>query len=195
MATLEENKDILKKLIKLIDELLNSDDWNKGIYLQTISGKIKELRQEANALVEEIAGSENVGAVGAASKSTGFINIFVSLYQADAKNLMMWARTLKRINEFSTSRPVYRNEDSIKQLIRARPDPTKEGYAIVHVKETDLIKPYSGKQLADRFGNELLTIREGAIKSENISKFVHGVNVYKYENGELTLESSTTHPI
>lgn len=194
MATLEENKEILQKLTKLLDELLDSDDWNKGIYLQTISGKIKELRKEVDNLIGEISSNQNVGAVGAVTKSQGYINVFVSLYLADAKNLMMWQRTIKRINEFSTSRPVYRNEESIKQLIRGRPDPTKEGYAIVHIKETDIMKPYSGKQLADRFGNELLTIREGVIKSDAVRKFVHGPNVYKYENEELVLETTNIHP-
>lgn len=195
MATLEENKDILKKLAKLIDELLESDAWTKGIYLQTISTKVAELRAEVNTLLEEISGSENVDVVGTASKSIGNVSVFVSLYQADAKNLSMWQKTLKRINEFSTSRPVYREEESVKQLIRGRPDPTKEGYAIVQIKEADLIKPYTGKQLADRFGNELLTVREGAIKSENVAKFVHGANTYKYENGELVLESTNIHPL
>lgn len=195
MATLEENKDILKKLVKLIDELLDSDAWTKGIYLQTISTKIAELRTEVNTLLEEIAGSENVGVVGAAPKTTGNINVFISLYQADAKNISMWQKTLKRINEFSTSRPVYRDEESVKQLIRGRPDPSKEGYAVIQVKEADLIKPYTGKQLADRFGNELLTVREGSIKPENVVKFVHGANIYKFENGELILESTTIHPI
>ena len=188
MATLEENKEVLRKLVKLMDELLDSDDWNKGIYLQTVSGKIKELRQEIQDLVNEISGKPAAGAIGAVQTVQNLISVYVSLYQSDANNVLMWQKTVRRIGEFSLTRPIYRTEEHIQQMIRSRPDPTKEGYAIVNISSNDIIKPYTGKQSADRFGVELLTIREGAIKPENVTKFVHGNKLYRYENGALSLE-------
>ena len=76
-------------------------------------------------------------------------------------------------------------------MIRSRPDPRKEAYAVVSVNDSDIISAYAGKQDVDSRGHALLTVKEGAVKPENITKFVHGNSVYLFKDDKLVPAQKT----
>ncbi|MCB1828138.1 MAG: type IVB secretion system protein IcmQ, partial [Coxiellaceae bacterium] len=105
------------------------------------------------------------------------------------ENVPQWQRTVRRVAEYSLTRPIYRNVDHVQEFIRSRPDPRKEAFAIVSVKESDIIKGYAGKKETDAFGHELVTLREGTLSSVNVQQFIHGDLVYDFIDNELVLVS------
>ena len=59
------------------------------------------------------------------------------------------------------------------------------GYVVVAVKENAIIK--STPQSVDRFGHELVMLKEHSIQAENILEFVHANKKhYSYQNHLLT---------
>jgi hypothetical protein len=85
------------------------------------------------------------------------------------------------------SRPTYREEGHVQELIRSKKDTERYGYAIIHIPEDGI---YNIKQASkDVFGHDMLMLKEGIIKLNNIEGFVHANKKrYKFFDGELIYE-------
>lgn len=183
------DREILVELINILKDLLSKGDWSASLFLKTAYKKIDNLCQRAEELLNLINHGPKKEEEHINKESEGYLKVFVSVYQSDYNNLTKWQNTLLGITEYSVSRPIYRNEEYIEEIIRARQS-FNEGYAIVFIRETDIIPPYAGKPLMDKFGHELLTVKQGAILPENIFEFVHLEKRYFFRNGRLLLKSS-----
>lgn len=185
MATQEENVEKLKKLIEILEELRGNVTPESGLFLNNVSKKFGVFQEEAQAILDEIQAGPVSGKSVDRTKAAGKTTVYVSLFQTDPENIKQWSRTVKRISEYSLARPIYRRADHVEEMIRSRPDPRKEAYAAVILEDTDIIKSYAGKQETDSRGRELLTVKEGSVKPENIVKFVHGNTDYAYHDEQL----------
>jgi Dot/Icm secretion system protein IcmQ len=191
----KNNKDKLPKtpeeltqaLVDTLDQLLSKGNWEATLFLKTNKKKLLSIRSQAEDLLTQ---TQPIPAQAPIIKEPqpGYTKIYISLYQVDANNLIKWQNTIKALEKHSMSRPAYQNESDVKTLIRHKLDPIKEAYVVVFVKETDIVKPYLGKDVYDRFGNKLLTLKERAVSLENIIEFVHNDNHYQFfDNRGLTL--------
>ncbi len=74
----------------------------------------------------------------------------------------------------------------MRALIRSKVHKINEAYIAVYVSKTDIIPPVEKDQIAhDRLGHELLKIKEGAIKPENITRFMHATGQYVFKDNQL----------
>jgi len=179
----------VKDLIRLLDETLASGGWQETFLLRSIEKKIKTLRDEAEQLQKqyhEETLAKSLGAAKGASMSS-YLTVYISVFQQEFADLRKWERTLKSITDYSITRPVYKDESHVKELIRGRPDPNKEGYVEVLVKTEDVIKGFAGKPTADKSGYELVNIKEGGVKPVGIKRFVLGSRAYEFVDGKLVL--------
>ncbi|MDQ2994953.1 MAG: type IVB secretion system protein IcmQ, partial [Pseudomonadota bacterium] len=159
--------------------------------------KIKDMREEAAELANKIAEEATIKIPGAVKTNTTQAlteTVFISIYQHDPNNLTKWEKTLKTITEYSVTRPIYREEDHVQEMIRSRPDPNKEAYVAIGVKTVDIIKGLAGKAQADKAGHELVAIRDGCVLARNIKKFVHAGKVFEFTDGALKLIQNKTSP-
>ncbi|GAG15177.1 unnamed protein product, partial [marine sediment metagenome] len=119
----------------------------------------------------------------------GYIKVYISLYQAQGSNLAIWQNMLKSLAQYSVTRPVYADEAHIRELVRSKPDPDKQAYAVVAIKEDDIM--HLTKPAVDQFGHELLTLKEGAVQLDNIIEFVHANQKhYLFRNNILILKDT-----
>lgn len=190
----ENNQDrqILKRFIEIVDETLGACDWQGTHLLRSMEKKIKGLREEAIQLDSQLKEEGMVQSMGFSNVSlSGFETVYISVFLQDFNDLRKWERTLKSITDYSVTRPVYKEEDQIKEMIRGRPDPNKEGYIAVMVKKEDIVKGVAGKAATDKLGFELLNIKEGGVKPAGIQRFVLGEKSYEFVDGSLKLLSSS----
>lgn len=193
MASKTEYKKINEKLINILNDLLSTGDWQASLFLRTAQKKIESIYQQAVALSEEFD-RENTRSASdehAVRTRQGYIKIYVSLYQSDPHNLVKWENTLRSIKEYSINRPIYRFEEHIQEMIRAKHGSSNEGYVVIYVEPTDIIPAYAGKIIQDRFGHELLTLRDNSLQPKNIIEFVHQGRRYFYKESKLLLKSET----
>lgn len=188
MATDKDQIERVNNLIAILKDLQGGVPEDSGLLLKNIGVRFAKLQSEAEALLAEMTGvdlkaqeSASTSPTGAAGQTT----VYISLFQADAENIIQWEKTLKRIGEYSLSRPIYRKVEHVAQMIRTRPDPRKEAYAAVSVADESIIRGYAGKKETDVNGNEILTLKEGAMKSSNIQQFVHGDEVFAFRDEKL----------
>lgn len=179
----------VKDLIRLLDETLASEGWQETFLLRSIEKKIKALRDEAEQLQTQYSEetlAKSLGASRGASMSS-YQTVYISVFQQEFTDLRKWERTLKSITDYSITRPVYKDEIHVQELIRGRPDPNKEGYVEVMVRNEDVVKGFAGKPTADKAGYELVNIKEGGVKPAGIKRFVLGSRRYEFVDGKLIL--------
>lgn len=186
MNIYEKSIEVNKKLITVLDELLANAKWDASLFLRATGKQVQELRDKAEQLLIEATGSAAHVKNAGANVKAGCCKVFISVYQADGNNLQQWHRTLKSINTYSIGRPVYSKEENVRAMIRSKIDKQREGYVTVLIKEQDITSV--GREITDRFGNELLTLKMGAVHPENILEFFHGDKIYNYSDEGLVLK-------
>ena len=190
MKAYPKNLELNRKLVKILDDLLGAGDWEGSLFLRATSKRLRELRTDAQQLYDKATGvALPATARPLAQDREGFVKVFISLYQAAGSDLDRWKYLLKTLHEQSITRPCYREEQHARTLLRGKSDIQREGYAILYVKESDIIQMSAAQQ--DRLGQALLTLKEGAVREENIIGFVHAnKTLYRYQNGELIPEGA-----
>lgn len=191
----DQDREVLKRFISIVDETLVAGEWQTTHLLRSMEKKLKGLREEAVQIDAQLKEKAMVKSLGFTSASlSGFETVFVSVYQQDFNDLRKWERMLKSITDYSVTRPVYKEEEHIKEMIRGRPDPNKEGYIAVLVKKEDIVGAALGKPATDKSGFELLNIKEGGVKSAGIQRFVLGEKSYEFIDGSLKPMISSVSP-
>jgi intracellular multiplication protein IcmQ len=185
---LQEQVKLKNELLTLFDKALADGNWEASLYFRTVGKRLRELRQ---CIIDEID-TEDKSKASRVSRSLaqpkeGYIKVYVSIYQADGANIDRWRSTVKSLADYSINRPIYRAQEHIEAILRAKTDIKREAYVIVHVKENSIIQQYPGRAMTDRFGNELITLKEGSVKLENIIEFVHEGKRYSIDHGEFVL--------
>lgn len=171
---------LAREIIRSIDELLAAGDWEATLFLKANKKHLEALKQRAQALLEDQTLVAPKQATREREPPAGYKVVYISLFQAESNNLIKWQGAIKGLERYSVSRPIYSEEAHVRALIRNKPDPQKEAYVIAFVKESDIIKPYLGKKNQDRWGHELLTLREQAVDLGHVIEFIHDNKHYLY---------------
>lgn len=179
---MDENDEVYQQVLKSLDEALQEGPWDKSLFLRATGKKLLELR---NNFANEIGLAEVDSAKKSAQQTDeiapGTAEVYILLYSAEGNNLKRWQNLLSNLENYSVSRPIYRNEDDIKKLIRTKASKANDAYACVRVKESQIL-PAEAK---DRLGNSLLNLPERAIQISNLTRFVHISGIYRLHNGVL----------
>jgi len=173
MDTMSEDlsqAEIAKELTNILTELLNVGNWQSSLFLRAASKRIQVLLEEAKSIAE-LEGQDQSRIRSLKKFPPNYIPIYVSLYQVAGNNLQNWQYTLRLLSEHSVNRPTYRDEQSVRALIASKTDIDRHGYAIVYIKEDDIYG--FEEQPRDSLGHEMLVLKEGVVKLENIVGFVH----------------------
>ncbi len=183
--------EIRNKLLEAFDKAIAEGNWEVSLFFRNVEKRLRELRE---FVATELVESEDNKLASAIKKRSNFnqenyLQVCISIYQAEGDNLERWKNAIKALAGHSISRPVYRLEDHAQAMIRGKADTKREAYVIVCVKNTDIIQPYAGKIMEDRFGHELLTLKEGCVKLEHIIEFVHENKRYSFDDGELVFKN------
>lgn len=167
------SREIGKKLVDILDGLLKAGNWESSLFLKASSGRLRELRNEAKNLAQIDQGDEATSLAAAFDRPVppGYIQVYISLFQLEGSNFQIWHRTVKALTEHSITRPIYKDVKFAQEFIRSKADIDHHGYVIVNIKDSDVFKLEQPSM--DGLGHELLTIKEGAVKLENIIGFVH----------------------
>lgn len=182
--------EIAKKLKDIIDGVIATGDWGQSFFLKNSVGKLQELSNKAAQLFSSEKQNTDANDNAIVEKRTilpGYSQVFILLYQVNGADLDGWYRTVKTLIEYSVTRPVYKNEEHVKEFIRAKASGVEHnGYAVVNIKDSDF---YSNEQVSiDSLGHQLFALKENAVKLENIVEFVHAnTKRYVISNDKLVL--------
>jgi intracellular multiplication protein IcmQ len=83
------------------------------------------------------------------------------------------------------SRPIYTEEVHVKSLLKTKENKLNEAYVAIYVNKADVIPLPPGKELVDKLGSPLLTLKDKTLDIENITRFIHASGVYQFVRGRL----------
>lgn len=178
------------KLIEILDGLLKGGDWESSLFLRTMRKRIQDIIDETSGIVA--AGQEDFSNTINTDKFAqllpqGYMRIYILLYQTEGSKLANWQYALKALLGYNVSRPTYKDESHVQELIRSKNDVDRYGYAVINIKESDTYPQEQAPK--DVFGHEMLVLKENAIKRENIVGFVHAARRrYSFVEGELVYQ-------
>ncbi len=194
MPTLDNETKACLEILKILDETLDDENWEKTLFLRGISKRLHDVRDRFSKnlgleeLLKEIEQTENGSTVATQQQNP---EVYIALYQAQGNDFRKWGVLLESLAKHSISRPVYKSEEDVKAAIRAKEFKVNDAYVVVRVQADHILSPIGGKPLLDRFGRELLTIKENAIQIANIVRFVHVTGQYRYVGKMLIRQPGT----
>ena len=118
--------------------------------------------------------------------------VYVSLYQASGRDMMMWQITCNAISTCGFGRPIYLEEKDAKQWVTSLGANNTDGYAIVHVPEDSIIMLDKDESpMYDGIKNRVVHVKPGNLSAARIVKFVHyNQDSYYYIDGKLVLSET-----
>lgn len=172
-------------IIATIDEVLQAGDWNDSFFLKNTVKPLRELREKAILVLSQIDTTALPDEIQERTLSEDSLLAYVSMFLSDGLNMAKWEMQLRSLERYLIGRPVYQNEADVKTMIRGKVNPDCEAYAIVAVSKKDVQDFLHQAQRKDRNEKPLMSLKQGAIKSDNIIEFVHRGKHYYFVNNRL----------
>ena len=177
-----------QKVIDCVDTIEAAGDWESSLFLRNIIKPIKQVREDAQALLAELADA----VVTQASLRSGITEnqqlLFISLFQAKGNDMAGWQLQLRSIDRYWVGRPVYEEESCCQKVLRIKDNTQNEAYAAVIV-DKEMIQS-SGEfdvERKDRYGNILVMLKPNAITADQVIEFFHEKKRYSFKDGRLSL--------
>lgn len=184
MASLDDETKANIEVLKALDEAIEKGPWEHSPFFKGIGKKLRDLRDK----FQQELGLDNIDIFQLETISiddSQYTEVYVSLYQAEGTNIRKWLSVIVSLAGLVVSRPIYKNEEDIKAAIRAKEYKQNDGYVVVKVLKEDVMPLTDDNPRLDKEGRELLMLREGAIKLQNIIRFVHMSGEYLFTNNTL----------
>lgn len=183
----EQNQAILKAL----DETLTTGPWTDSNFLRVIGKNLQEIRDGLAVQMEKTIEIDNRGSKKIQPvMKTDQQEVFISLYSSEGNQLHSWERIISNLPRQLISRPIYTEEENVQTLIKTKENKLNEAYVSVIINTSDILSLGPDKTPQDKLGKVLLTIKDRAIHSENITKFIHQTGVYTLMKGKLIKNES-----
>jgi intracellular multiplication protein IcmQ len=174
---IEEKQKVYQRLLETIKHCLTQGQWQVSIFFQGVEKKLQAHHDYLAENLAKLGADSDAQEVQQALQQK--VQVYVNLYQTQGDNLRNWVELLNNITYSSVGRPVYQEEQAVIDAIKHKPDTASQAYAALYIEKVDIIQPLGGRPLQDKLGHTLLTLREGAIKPENIIEFVRIVRNQK----------------
>ena len=171
------------KLLQTLDHIIQNGRWEGNLFLKNIQKKLQQMRADLSAKIEAEEEKPLLMTDTSLQAREGYELVYIEIYQAACENLDNWLSTIKNLSTHYVSRPIYRDESYVQELVRSKRSRT-DAYVAVWVKSGNIILQPG---VRDRFGHELLKLKEGSVENSNIVRFSHDKIVYNYKDNALII--------
>lgn len=190
MVNKDDDTQLKIELLKIVDHILEEGYWDAedGLLFEASGKKIKDLRERIKKEIElDSLSSDDLNSTIAQriAERSGLQEVYISLYCSHGSVIKRWEAILNAIQNLGISRPIYKDENDVCSLVRSKANQENEAYAVVYIKQEDILESTEGMPMTDRFNHELLMVRDGVITPGNVAKFIHKTGTYLYQEGKL----------
>jgi intracellular multiplication protein IcmQ len=178
----------MRAILESMDHALVKGPWEATNFLRVIGKNLQGIRDE---LAEEIEKQYVTTGTAAKKKEVLFQprddqkEVFIALYSSEGSQLYAWERILANLQRQIVSRPIYEYESGVQTIIKSKENRLNEAYVAVYIDIADILKLSTDKIAKDKFGHQLMALKDRAIHLENITRFVHASGTYHYSKGHL----------
>ncbi len=188
--TEKEALELTEAIITTIDNIIAAGDWEDSLFLRSNIKPLRQLKEEVLQTRKTLLEQQGMMEIQPYQVTEDEVKVYISLYQADGDNLPGWEAQLASIDCYMAGRPVYKSEADIKKAIRQKLLQTSEAYAVVVIKQSQLIENRFEAVKTDRYGHELVTLEAGIVDADKVIEFVHLGRLYHYRKNRLVLDQN-----
>lgn len=183
--SLEQEAEIAQKIIETLNQSIELDIWQRSVFLKSIGQRLRELRDhyQRQLGLDAHKQKDQDKQVDQDAKTE---EVYISLYQSQGINISKWQGVVGSLVHHSVSRPIYKKESDAR--VNVSESQINNAYVAVKVKSEDIGTPMEEARF-DKDGRELVWLKEGAIKLENIVCFIHGTGKYRLVGSFLVKQS------
>lgn len=175
----------LEEMIAAFDRVISAGDWESSLFLRNTVKPLKNMRQEAHQLREQLLGNADTAMVTAPVLAPNMITVYIAVFQYKAHNVKDWEAQLRSLPQYILGRPIYRHEAAVQQALRSKLVQTSDAYVCVGVPEGSIQTGEFHPTQTDKQGNTLIQLVAGSVRSENILEFVYQDKRYYFVDGKL----------
>lgn len=175
------------KVIQICKRLLAAGAWHESNFLRTVIKPVEDTLESMQTIRENLQLGETAAEVDCAVDDRGMVEVFISIYQADGRDLKKWELLVKSLPDYLLGRPVYGCEEAVKAFIRSKSDRSTEAYVRALVPKSAIISSVLAVK-KDRLGHVLLNLSPHALKKDHISLFYHLNHCYPFKNNSLAID-------
>lgn len=174
-------------ILQALEEAIGHGPWNESNFLRIIGKNLRTIKDElASSLAADHARSIKEGEPPPRpALQNGQQEVFVSLYTTEGNDLQSWERILTNLPKQIVSRAIYANETDVINLIKTKSQKSNEAYIAAYIEQNAIIKVPEDKIPKDKFGVNLLVLKDRALSLDNIIKFIHLSGEYSFIKGRL----------
>ncbi|CEK11411.1 Dot/Icm secretion system protein IcmQ [Legionella hackeliae] len=179
-------------ILQALDDTIEKGPWEESNFLRVIGKNLREIRQNFANSIGNATEAPKSKVSGSAERSalSGQQEVFIGLYSTEGNNIQAWERILANLPRQMISRPIYINEQDVKNLIKSKENKINEAYVAAYINQSDILQVAPDKAPMDRFGRPLLALKDRSLSLDNVLRFVHLSGVYRYTKGRLVKNSS-----
>ena len=173
MALSKDELETSIKILKTLDEAIANGPWDYNLFFKGIGKKLMDARERfVRELGLEVIPVKKVPKLRTRVPNCSPESMFPD--QAEGANISKWQTVINTLAGYNLTRPVYKSEIDIQEAIRFKEFKQNDAYVAVKIRKDDILK-LTEKPPVDRYGHELLVLREGAVQQENISRLCTSV--------------------
>jgi intracellular multiplication protein IcmQ len=181
----------LKKFQKIYDEMLGDENWANSPFLKIMHAKLTKLKFELDEVLNFDQPFETLD-ISPNQKGhfqeNNFEKFYIYLYTTEGKKLDAWQRLVDNLERQYISRPIYCNEKDVQYAVFNAPVFHNAGYVAVWVEKKFI--QIQDELIKDKFGNDLMVLKDRAISLDKIDYFWTNSTQYKWKDGKLVFFQS-----
>jgi intracellular multiplication protein IcmQ len=182
IVSLEQAKIIQEALHRLA----NSPNFSHSTFLKIVQQQIQKISDEFDETIEQTYLSDNQ-AVQEVLDDPNKQAVFISVYCSDGSKIDAWQRVITNLPKQYISRPIYLREQDAQKALKAKAQFLNEAYVSVLVDKKNIFSTENDLfNLHDKFGSQLLTLKDRSIELSNIVFFWHNSKQYSFKDGNLS---------
>lgn len=165
--------ELTRAIIATVDAVMAAGHWKHSPFLRDTVKPLLDLQQQAQAMQTQLLRDQGEEAPEAYVLKGDEVKVYISLYQAEGHDMKQWELQLRSIDSYMMGRPIYKNEEEVRNLVRQKVVQTSEAYAVAVVPSSRLLANEFSAKKVDRRGCELLVVEALALKPSDVIEFVH----------------------
>ena len=175
------------EFVKILDSLIASASWDESSFYRAMGNKLRIIRDNVNNLYNADSSQNKLSShmVNRVALRKEQQEVFIGLYSSDGTNLFSWEQILSNLPGQIIARPIYAEEEQIKNIIKSKTNITNEAYVSIYVNQNSFVSLNADKMPIDKLGQKMLILKNNSINLEYINFFVHMFKRYQYLKGRL----------
>lgn len=179
-----------QQIIENLDVLIENKNWENSLALKVVQSRIvtyrDSLQQEIETYTEQVTQDAELGTNTEVALPDGQVAVFICLYKSFGDDVVQWEKALAHFSGHVLGRPIYATEAAAGKFINSKENREPEGYIELWVAKDMIIDLPASRALFDKFGNPLLTLKQGVLSAAQIQYFTSGTGKrYQFKDNKL----------